>query len=381
MLAFGFVLPFLALYLKELHVQPERAVVLWSGALVAGTAIALAVASPLWGVLADRRGRRAMVLRSMFIGGVIVALMSLVQNVEQFLVLRILQGIFTGTVAASTALVATVVPRDRLASSMGLLQTSVYLGIAGGPVLGGFIAEAVGIRGTFVVSGALLIGAGAAVWLFVHEHYEPAAQRTRGFFRSIQLGLSSRTLRPLLVVLLLIQVSSAIVFPILPLVVQHLAAPGDPVKIYAGLAFGATAISSAIAAIAYSRVVDRSGYRRILIYCCFGAAAFFLPQAFATNVGQLLLLRAGLGIFFGALIPATNAIVALVTPRQSHGSAFGLTSSVTALGTAIGPLAGAAIAASFGLSSIFVATAAVLAVLGIWVIVTVREPSAPAAVD
>jgi len=375
MLAFGFVLPFLALYLKELHVESERAVVLWSGALVSGTAIALAVTSPLWGVLADRHGRRIMVLRSMLVGGVLIAAMSLVQNVEQFLVLRILQGAVTGTVAASTALVATIVPRDRLAGSMGLLQTSVYLGIAGGPTLGGLVAEAVGIRGTFVVAGALLIAAGAAVWLFVHEHYEPVTERRPGFIRSLRVGLSSPTLRPLLVVLFLIQVSSAIVFPILPLVVQHVAAPGDPVKLFAGLAFGATALFSAISAVTYSRVLDRSGYRRVLIYCCLGAAAFFLPQAFAVNVGQLLLLRAGLGIFFGALIPATNAIVALITPRHSHGSAFGLTSSVTALGTAIGPLVGSAIAATFGLSSIFIATAAVLALLAIWVTVTVHEPT------
>ena len=375
MLAFGFVLPFLALYLKELHVESERAVVLWSGALVSGTAIALAVTSPLWGVLADRHGRRVMVLRSMLVGGILIAAMSLVQNVEQFLVLRILQGAVTGTVAASTALVATIVPRDRLAGSMGLLQTSVYLGIAGGPTLGGLVAEAVGIRGTFVVAGGLLLAAGGAVWLFVHEHYEPVAERRPGFIRSLRVGLSSPALRPLLVVLFLIQVSSAIVFPILPLVVQHLAAPGDPVKLYAGLAFGATALLSAISAVTYSRVLDRSGYRRILIYCCLGAAAFFLPQAFAVNVAQLLLLRAGLGIFFGALIPATNAIVALITPRQSHGSAFGLTSSVTALGTAIGPLVGSAIAATFGLSSIFIATAAVLALLAIWVTVTVHEPT------
>ena len=219
------------------------------------------------------------------------------------------------------------------------------------------------------------MGGGGAVWLFVHEHYQPATERRPGFIRSLQVGLSSPTVRPLLVVLFLIQVSSAIVFPILPLVVQHLAAAGDPVKLYAGLAFGVTAMFSALAAVAYSRVADRSGYRRILIYCCFGAAAFFLPQALAANVGQLLLLRAGLGIFFGALIPATNAIVAMVSPRQSHGSVFGLASSVTALGTAIGPLVGSAIAASFGLSSIFFATAAVLGLLGLWVTVTVREPA------
>src|SRR5207245_7015527 len=129
------------------------------------------------------------------------------------------------------------------------------------------------------VPGALFVGGGVPACIFVHEHHQPITERRPGFIRSLQVGLSSRAVRPLLVVLFLIQVSSAIVFPILPLVVQHLAAPGDPVKLYAGLAFGVTAMFSALAAVAYSRVADRSGYRRILIYCCFGAAAFFLPQA------------------------------------------------------------------------------------------------------
>src|SRR5207237_6267813 len=160
MLAFGFVLPFLPLYLKEIGVSPESAVVFWSGALVTSTGVSLAIFSPIWGALADRHGRKLMVLRSMLIGGLIIALMGLVQNVEQFLALRILQGVFTGTIAAATALVAGIVPRERLAWSMGLLQTSVYVGISAGPVLGGLIAQAVGIRGTFFVAGAMLAVAG-----------------------------------------------------------------------------------------------------------------------------------------------------------------------------------------------------------------------------
>src|SRR3981081_2969534 len=122
MLAFGFVLPFLPLYLKEIGVRPDSAVVFWSGALVTSTGISLAIFSPIWGALADRHGRKLMVLRSMLIGGVIIALMGLVQNVEQFLVLRILQGMFTGTIAAATALVATIGPRDRPPATRGTLQ-------------------------------------------------------------------------------------------------------------------------------------------------------------------------------------------------------------------------------------------------------------------
>ena len=377
MLAFGFVLPFLPLYLKEIGVRPDSAVVFWSGALVTSTGISLAIFSPIWGALADRRGRKLMVLRAMLVGGLIIALMGLVQNVGELLVLRILQGVFTGTIAASTALVAGIVPRERIARSMGLLQTSAYVGISAGPVLGGVVAQVVGIRATFFVAGAMLVVAGAFVWQFVHEHFPPPATvRRQGFFQILGRGLRSRTLTPLMVTLLLVQLSSAIVFPILALYVQRLSAPTDPVNLYAGLAFGATAVCSALAAISYGRLVERSGYRGILIFACFGAALFSLPQAFTTNVGQFLLLRAGLGIFVGVLIPATNAIVGLVTPPDMRGSAYGLTSSGTAVGNAIGPLLGSTIAASLGYSAVFIVTAAVLGVLGVWVIALIREPLA-----
>jgi MFS transporter, DHA1 family, multidrug resistance protein len=376
MLAFGFVLPFLPLYLREIGVAPDSAVVFWSGALVTSTGISLAIFSPIWGALADRHGRKVMVLRSLLVGGVIIALMGLVQNVGQFLVLRILQGVFTGTIAASTALVASIVPRDRIATSMGQLQTSVYVGIAAGPVLGGLIAQAVGIRGTFFVAGAMLFAAGLLVWQFVHEHFTPPSLTKRpGFFATLGIGLRSRTLLPLMVTLLVVQLSTAIVLPILPLYVERLSSATDPVKLYAGLSYGATAVFSALAAVSYSRLVDRSGYRRILIYACFGAAVFYLPQAFAQNIGEFLLLRAGLGIFFGVLIPATNAIVALSTPPELRGSAYGLTNSATAVGTAVGPLLGSTLAASFGYPSVFIATAGLLAVLGLWVIALVREPA------
>jgi MFS transporter, DHA1 family, multidrug resistance protein len=376
MLAFGFILPFLPLYLREIGVSPDSAVVFWSGALVTSTGISLAIFSPIWGALADRHGRKLMVLRSMLVGGVIIALMGLVQNVGEFLVLRILQGVFTGTIAASTALVASIVPRDRIAASMGQLQTSVYVGIAAGPVLGGVIAQAVGIRGTFFVAGAMLIASGLLVWQFVHEHFTPPSLTMRpGFFETVGVGLRSRTLLPLMVTLLVVQLSTAIVLPILPLYVERLSSATDPVKLYAGLAYGATAVFSALAAVSYSRLVDRSGYRRILIYACFGAGLFYLPQAFAQNVGEFLLLRAGLGIFYGVLIPATNAIVALSTPPQLRGSAYGLTNSATAVGTAVGPLLGSTLAAGLGYPAVFIVTAALLSALGLWVIALVREPA------
>src|SRR2546427_11153691 len=100
---------------------------------------------------------------------------------------------------------------------MGLLQTSVYVGISAGPVLGGLIAQAVGIRGTFFVAGAMLAIAGGFVWQFGHEHFSPPSITNRpGFIETVGIGRRSPILLPRMGTLLLRRLSSAIGFPILP---------------------------------------------------------------------------------------------------------------------------------------------------------------------
>src|SRR5260370_11759211 len=126
----------------------------------------------------------------------------------------------------------------------------------------------------------MLAIAGIFVWQFVHEHFTPPSTRRRpGFFKTVRIGRRSPILMPLMVTLLLVQLSSAIVFPILPLFVERLSSATDPVKLYAGLAFGATAVFSALAALFYSRLVDPSGYRRLLLPASFRPAPFFRPPA------------------------------------------------------------------------------------------------------
>ena len=64
-----------------------------AGAVFSAQALAMMVASPVWGAVADRVGRPPMVLRAMVGGGLFVLLMGFVQNAEQLVVLRIVQGL------------------------------------------------------------------------------------------------------------------------------------------------------------------------------------------------------------------------------------------------------------------------------------------------
>mgnify|MGYP001824101914 CR=1 FL=1 len=166
---FAVVFPFLPFYVQDLGVTDPDQVKLWSGVVFASQAVTMAVFAPIWGSLADRYGRTLMVERAMFGGAVVLTLMGFVQNVQQLVVLRAVQGALTGTVVAATTLVASSTPRERSGYALGLLQTAVWMGASLGPLLGGIVADTWGYRAAFWVTGALLFVSGLTVWRFVEE--------------------------------------------------------------------------------------------------------------------------------------------------------------------------------------------------------------------
>ncbi len=373
LMGFTFVFPFVPLFIqKELGVASPREVVLWSGAAGAATGIALAVFSPLWGAIADRYGRKPMVIRSMVGGGLVIAAIALVANVQQFLVLRAVQGALAGTVAASTALVATEAPRDRVSSSLGVLQTAVFTGTAGGPLIGAVVAAAVGLRASFAVAGVLLIAAGVLVWRSVHEEFRAPVRAVRT--PSGLVGLAGPALA-LVMVLALIQVATAGIFPILPLFVASLAPAGGPSPSFlSGMLFGLSALAGTAGALLYTRLTGRFGFRPVLIAASLAGGLFAILQGTALNYLQLVLLTCLAGVSQGVIGPLVNSMLGQEAPYAVRGRAFGIGASATALGSAVGPLLGASVAAAAGLRWAIVATGAMLLAMGAWSALAVREP-------
>ena len=152
---------------------------LWAALVTSAQAVSMALVAPLWGALADRYGRKLMVLRATFGGAIILALMGFVVNVQQLLVLRFIQGIFTGTVPATMALVASTAPKERSGMAMGSLQTAVYLGVSLGPLLGGIFGDTFGYRPSFWITGTLLFISGILVAIFVREDFKPVQELSR----------------------------------------------------------------------------------------------------------------------------------------------------------------------------------------------------------
>ncbi|CAN5732034.1 MFS transporter [soil metagenome] len=358
---------FLPFFLKDIGADEIEAATLWSGLVQAGGALVMAFAAPIWGIVADRRGRKPMVLRAMFAAMITIGLMGFVNAPWQLLVLRMVEGAFTGTVAASTALVASTAPRARLGYALGMIQTAVFAGASFGPFLGGLMAVHLGYRPTFFIASGFLALAGALVYFTVQEQFVPAH---RGEVSGMAAVRASRAwlLAPAMVAMMSVLFVSRFaqmgVRPITPLYIAELGNLSDArAASVTGLAYGLLGLTSAVASIILGRYGDRAGHQRILFFSVLAAGIIFLPMALINAPWQMVVLQALFGVGAGGLIPAANAIIAERTTPERRGAIFGVTASVGAIGSFIGPLVGAGIAATLGFPATFAFTGLVLIVL------------------
>ena len=387
--AFGFVFPFLPLFIGELGVGDIQQVEVWSGISSFGQALVLSAFSPIWGAVADRRGRRLMVLRAAFGGGLVIALMGLSQNIWEFMALRLVQGAMTGVVAAVTALATSFVPRARVGLALGIIQMSSFAGSAVGPSVGGFAADHAGYRLSFAISGGLFLLAGVVTVLFVTENFVPPPAEAsrpglRGLLRDIRTRGRDRQLLVMMVVLFSAQFGVNVVQPMLPLFVQSIDPAASPATV-TGVIFTVAGVVAALSSVIWGRLGDRIGYRRLLIAMALGAGLIYIPQGLVVSVVQLIVLRGILGIFDGGLLPSANALIAASAPpdrpgqRSSHGTTYGLVYLANGLGFALGPLSGGLIAATLGLRDVFFVTAAILLAIGIYLPFGVKNRRSSAA--
>lgn len=382
LIGFSCVFPFFPLYIRTLGISGS-AVVLWSGVITFVGSITLAIASPLWGALADRYGRKPMLVRAMGGAALVTALLIVAPNIWVVLLLRFVQGVLTGTVAPARALVAATTPRSQLAYGMGLMEASIFGGNAAGPLIGGFLSDRFGFHKTFAV-GALLLLASALIVLFtIHEDFTPPVREAGKERPTFLAGLRELGALPGLGLLALTlcgaNFGNAVTFPVLPLLVPELSGvpslDGVPqVTTTIGVVLALAGFCATVAAARTRWFTDRFGYRRALIGALVGAAALSLPVVFVGSVWELLLLRAFAGICLGIALPAVSALVSLSTPEERRGVVFGVMASAELGGFALGPLLGGVIGATVGLRAVFLITSVALCAIAILVALRVRIP-------
>jgi MFS transporter, DHA1 family, multidrug resistance protein len=384
-IGFNFFTPFLPLFLPQLGMHGVARVTLWAALLAGGSAIAMAVSAPFWGVLADRHGRKIMLVRATFSAAVLIGLSGLVQNVYELLFLRILQGAFTGTVTASQALVAAQSPRERMGFSLGIMQTAIFLGVSIGPLLGGLAADAVGFRLSFAIAGGVLFSAGLLVLFFVEEDRTKVRGEARPparIWMNMRAGLATPGILPVIGAIFAVQFGLTVVLPVLPQFIEYLQGPGGHAATVTGLVFTGGGVAGAIASVAAGSIADDLGYKRVIVVGSVVAAIFSVPQFFVNATWQLLLLRVGMGFAMGAIMPSASALLGNLVPPEKRGMAYGLSGSATSLGFAAGPLTAAAVVSFGGIRPVFLTASVLLVAIAVWVqvmVVDVSEDEVPVA--
>ena len=359
---FSVVLLFLPFYVQELGISGVKQVSFWSGVMTSIEMVSMAVISPVWGALADRYGRKIMVERAMFGGAVVVFLMGFVSNVYQLTILRLIQGFLTGTAAAATTLVASIAPPERRGSAIGLLQMAIYLGSTVGPALGGLIADSMGYRVTFWVTGGLLFASGVLVMALVREDFTPPHPPVKSsLLEGVLLVFRSRPLVFTSGARALARMAAWVILPILPLFVQSIAPPGTKIASLTGTLAGFAAGASALGAVTLGRLSDRVGPRRVLIVCSVFACVMHVIQSQVQTPTQLLIVRVGSGLAVGGILASVGAMLASFTPKGRYGAVYGVDTSLGAGANALAPMIGAALTAAFGLSSVFLGAAVLYA--------------------
>jgi DHA1 family multidrug resistance protein-like MFS transporter len=363
---FSAIFPFLPFYVEDLGTNTDLSVEFLSGLVFSAQAFTMMIASPIWGAIADRFGRKLMIERAAFGGAVLLLLMGFARTSEDLVALRAIQGLVTGVMAAANALVAGEVPRKHIGYAMGLLQVGIGTGIALGPMIGGAIADSYGYAAAFYIPAGLLLLVGLMVLFGVQENFVPIERpvgKGWGFVQEWKDVLGTPGVTATYSVSFLTQLGRMLIVPILPLFIQTLMLDPSRLNTFTGLVVGVGSAATTLSAVFLGRLGDRVGHRNVLLASNLAAIGVYLLQSRATEGWHLLVMQALVGVAMGGIIPITGALLATFTKMGDEGAVYGLDNSIRAGSRSIAPLLGSSIALWFDLRATFVATAVIFVLM------------------
>ncbi|AYL64926.1 MULTISPECIES: multidrug efflux MFS transporter [Citrobacter freundii complex] len=366
-LAISQILPFLPLYISQLGVTSHEALSMWSGLTFSVTFLISAIVSPMWGSLADRKGRKLMLLRASLGMAIAILLQAFATNVWQLFLLRGVMGLTSGYIPNAMALVASQVPRERSGWALSTLSTAQISGVIGGPLMGGFIADHIGLRAVFCITAALLVVSFLVTLFLIKEGVRPTTKKSE---RLSGKAVFASLPYPALVISLffttmVIQLCNGSIGPILALFIKSMVPDSSNIAFLSGLIASVPGISALISAPRLGKLGDRIGTERILMATLMFAVVLFFAMSWVTTPLQLGVLRFLLGFADGAMLPAVQTLLVKYSSDQITGRIFGYNQSFMYLGNVAGPLMGATVSAMAGFRWVFIATASIV-LINIW---------------
>jgi len=378
MVGVNLIVPFLPFYIRHLGVTGEQDLARWSGIIFAAPFATAFFATPVWGTLGDRYGRKLMVVRAILGLGVAQILIGLSGDIYQLLAFRLLQGLISGYIAASLALVSITTPTEKIGYALGLLQTASAAGTVLGPSIGGILADLISYRTIFFIIAGLCFLGGFLIWKLVREEVIPPAGGVQATIPKVRDNIrhfaSHPRLRTIGLLILSAQAGALMIEPIFALFIEQFKSDTKFLATLVGGIFSIAGIFMVISAPWWGKRNDRFGYRKNLFTAATGTGLSYAAHALVPGLLSLAFLRAGLGFFRGGILHSLFSLTSQHVGPERRGGIIGIASSLAILGNTLGPLIGGMIAGHYGIRAVFAVNSVVFLLMGAAILRTKLDP-------
>ena len=361
--------PILPLYFHDLGVQRPSAMSLWSGLATGATYLIVCLVAPFWGRVADKKGRKITLIRSSFGMALCNLLLAFQTTPEGVVIIRLIQGLVSGFYSATITLIASESPIERTGWALGLLASANLAGSLIGPLLGGYIADTIGIRNGFILVGILMGFAGLLATIFIHENYVPKPNVEKLSISKLKEQIPEfNSIVALCIASFIYAICIMSLQPVISVYIKGIVPSNtENLAFIAGAVFSAMGIAQLISSSPLGKLVDKIGPRKVLVVSLIYVGLFNIPQAYVTDVYQLALIRFLQGFGLGGMLPALNTYLSSKTPREFTGQVFSYNQSSLFLGYFLGAVGGASLMAWLGFTTLFWVSGGLFIISALWI--------------
>jgi len=372
--AYGQVTAFTPLYLPRLGI-PESEVAFWVGAIASFSNFVGLPFLPFWGALADRYGRKPLIIRSFATAFIALGLTVIAPNVWVFAFSRAFQSLGLGNTGLMLATLAEHAPAARTAFAFGVVNGANPLGGFLGPLIGGPIVDRFGFPTLIAVDALAMAAVVALLALGYRDGFVPPGSGGSLFRMAgegVMLIVRSPRLRALFPALFLLFAGWMLAYIYVPLVVARLYSGSDPATAV-GIVLGAGGLGIFIASPAIGALADRFGRSRTLFVGCAWLAVVWMLPFFARDLLTFTIAWAIVNGLAAGLFSVSFTMLSASTGDATRGRVMTFAYLPANMGFVIGPGIGSVIA-SVDVFLVFPAAAVLTAVGLSAVIFAWRQP-------
>ncbi|MFC5449322.1 MFS transporter [Paenibacillus aestuarii] len=376
-LAYTLSVPFFPIFLEH-DLGVKAGVEAWAGVSISLSFLISGLCAPFWGSIADRYGKKPMLIRSGIGLGLAHLANYLVHDPYSFILVRVFQGLMAGFSPLSVAFVGSNTPDKHVGSALGIISTATAAGSILGPLAGGLCSHWFGLRECFIVSGLITLMSAVIIIFGVKEVHERQTGPRERMWRDLKQAVAKPGILPMYALLFIVSTSVTVLEPLLALYVVQLGGSADSATLSSGIVFSAVGVATVIMGPYWGKIGGKIGYEKTLFIGLIGGALGNLLQLVFHDLVGFGVLRFSYGLFFAAVFPAMNALIVQYADAEYRSKAISLSQSFSQFGIVAGPLLGGMLGGWLGIHSLFMLTGVTLFAAGWYIRLRHAKRSEPA---